>query len=251
MSDIKMQHPDYDNKHTLKSIFTPADLLSCRRRKRAPIPRDIIIIYDPGLFKRITARYAPQKTGQPLYGATLYRYKEITIARMKGIGAPHAAAVLEELIACGGKRFFNVSTAGGLAKPGIYLCTKALRDEGTSRHYLKPARYAFPDQELFNTVAEELNKAEVEYSRAPTWTTDAPYRETREEITSYSREGIATVDMETAALFAVAACRRVQCVSMFAVSDLLSGEWEPLFHKTGVKKQLDTIFEIAAVSLGK
>jgi len=78
--------------------------------------------------------------------------------KMTGIGAPNATAVFEELIALGGKEFINVGTAGGLHHEGIFLCNKALRDEGTSHHYLPNGKFTYPDEKLTKKLGRLLEK---------------------------------------------------------------------------------------------
>lgn len=83
-----------------------------------------------------------------------------------------------------------------------------------------------------------------------TWTTDAPYRETAEEIAQYRDEGILTVDMEAAALFTVARLSGLAAASVFCVSDVLHGEeWEPHFSSADVRQALWTLFEAAEACL--
>ncbi len=86
--------------------------------------------------------------------------------------------------------------------------------------------------------------------RGPTWTTDAPYRETVEEITRYRGEGILTVEMEAAALFTVARLSGLAAAAAFCVSDVLHGErWEPHFAAADVKQAMWTLFEAAEACL--
>jgi len=92
----------------------------------------------------------------------------------------------------------SVGTAGaigsGLVPGDLVVCSGALRDEGTSHHYAPPERFALPDEGLTGRLRAQLPTAVSGLS----WTTDAPYRETAEEIMAYRGEGILTVDMEAA-----------------------------------------------------
>ena len=75
-----------------------------------------------------------------------------------------------------------------------------------------------------------LTERGAAFRRGATWTIDTPYRETVEEVRHYRREGVLTVEMEAAALFAVAAVRGVEAASVFVLSDLLGEtEWTPEF----------------------
>jgi len=170
-------------------------------------------------------------------------YKDIGFIRVTGIGSPNAVTILEELIALGGRVFLNIGLAGGLQREGIFLCDKALRDEGTSYHYLPHNKFAFPDEKLTKKLGEFIEKQGLEFFKGATWTIDAPYRETISEIKKYAKTGIATVDMESSALFAVAEYKKVKIASVFVVSDLLGNEWVPKSHELKVKKTLDRLID--------
>ncbi len=154
---------------------------------------------------------------------------------MPGPGSPCATIVVEELAAQGVRRFVMVGLAGALdpdLAPGSYVvCTRALRDEGTSLHYRPPGRFALPDARLTRDLRQLLERERVPYRAGPTWTTDAPYRETREELRRFRREGILTVEMEASAVFTVARCRGFAAAALFVVSDRLDEKgWEPWFR---------------------
>ena len=106
------------------------------------------------------------------------------------------------------------------------VCERAIRDEGTSSHYLPDAKYACACPELTAVLCTAMKNRGIPFRVGTSWTNDAPYRETIEELRLYRAGGIATVEMEAAALFAVGAFRRVSLTSIFAISDRLSeGGW--------------------------
>ncbi|MGK5543379.1 nucleoside phosphorylase [Streptomyces sp. URMC 127] len=142
-----------------------------------------------------------------------------------GLGAPAAALVLEQLISLGTTRIITVGTAGSLQPDlragDVVACTRALRDEGLSHHYLAPSRYAHPSSVLTDHLVQILRASGLTVRQGPGWSTDAPYRETHGEVSTYSSDGILTVDMEAAGVFAVAEHRGVSAAALFVVADSL------------------------------
>ena len=138
----------------------------------------------------------------------------------------------------GTREFVGIGYAGALAPdlaPGdIVVCDGAVRDEGTSHHYAPAHVTARPSRALTRWVERTLVRAGLAFRVGPSWTTDAPYRETRAELRRYRREGVLTVDMEASALFVFARFRRVRAASVFVISDVLTERgWDPHFHAVG------------------
>jgi uridine phosphorylase len=145
-----------------------------------------------------------------------------------GVGAPLAAGFFEESIAHGCERFIAVGTAGALVPDvtvgHVVVPTSAVRDEGTSYHYRPAARTSEPAPEAVKAVTGALERHGVPFVTGATWTTDGFYRETRAKVERRVAEGCLAVEMEAAALFAVAAFRRVPIGMILTASDSLSGE---------------------------
>ncbi|VVB78942.1 Purine nucleoside phosphorylase [uncultured archaeon] len=236
-------YPKFKNKHLEEALFNPKDYINYKKYSKN-LPKKYILVYQKKILEDFKKKYNPKKI--ELYSLlTIYLYKDIGIVRMTGIGSPNAVTVMEELIALGGKTFLNIGAAGGLQNEGIFLCKSALRDEGTSYHYLPHGDFIYPDKNLTKKLGESLSKKGLKYSDGITWTIDAPYRETRAEINHYRKKGICTVEMEASALFAVARLRKVKIASAFVVSDLLVKEWEPKFHTINLKKTLNNLLDSA------
>lgn len=147
------------------------------------------------------------------------------------IGAPSAAALLEEVIAMGCRKFIACGGAGVLQKDiavgHLIIPVSAVRDEGTSYHYLTPSREVEADAHAVDVILKVLNRCGVKYIEAKTWTTDAFYRETREKIALRKSEGCVTVEMECSAFFAVARFRGVSFGQILYGGDDLSGnDWD-------------------------
>ena len=169
-----------------------------------------------------------------------------------GVGAPLAAGFFEESIAHGCERFVAVGTAGALVPDvtvgHVVVPTSAVRDEGTSYHYQPAARTSEPSPEGVKAVVTALERHGVPFVTGATWTTDAFYRETRAKVERRVAEGCLTVEMEAAALFAVAAFRRVPIGMILTASDSLADEEWSGFVTRGDEDH-DTrwrLFEVAA-----
>ena len=239
-----MVYPNFENKYLEESLFHPVDYVKYKKYSSRNLPKKYILTYQDKVKNYFVRKYKPKKF--KLYSLlTIYKYKDIGFVKMTGIGAPNAATILEELIALGGKEFINAGTAGGLHSEGIFLCEKALRDEGTSYHYLPHGDFVFPDKKLTEKLGNCLSKNDLEFFKGATWTIDAPYRETKAEVEKYSKQGIKTVEMEASALFAVAHYRKVKIASAFVVSDLLGKKWLPKFHRFDVRKAQNKLIDTA------
>ena len=148
-----------------------------------------------------------------------------------GVGAPLAAGLLEEMIALGCRKFIACGGAGVLNREivvgHVVLPTAAVRDEGTSYHYIPPGRDVQPSPEALDALRAVLEKHRVQYIEGKTWTTDAIYRETPAKVRMRRAEGCLTVEMEAAAFFAVAAFRGVSFAQILYGGDDVSGEaWD-------------------------
>lgn len=220
----KMVYPKLIDKHLEEALFSASDRYE-EHKLKGKIPKKILIIYLPSLLSYIKRKYKPKRIIVNKL-ISVYQYKDIGFVRMEGIGSPHAAAVIEELISLGGEVFLNVGTAGGLHKTGVFVCSKALRDEGTSYHYEKHEEYSYPDRALKEKIIKFFDKKGLEFQEGVSWTIDALYRETKKEVERYSKMGICTVEMESSALFTIAKCRKVKLASVFIVRDVLGKKWD-------------------------
>ena len=149
-----------------------------------------------------------------------------------GLCAPFAAAVLEELIAFGCRKFIACGSAGvldnTLAKGTIVIPEAAVRDEGTSYHYVAPRREIKVDLQVVAAIESVLQSHGIRYQVGKTWTTDGIYRETKCRIAKRKSEKCLTVEMECSAFLAVARFRNVRFGQILATGDDISGdEWDP------------------------
>jgi uridine phosphorylase len=171
-----------------------------------------------------------------------------------GIGAPAATAALEELAALGTSAVVSVGTAGSLQrdlKPGdLVLCEAAVRDEGVSHHYLPPGRLAAAPAGMTAALGAAMRQVGHRFRTGTSWTIDTPYRETLDEIRHYQAEGVLCVEMEAAALFAVAEIRGLQLASAFVISDSLAElTWSSHFGSPEVASGLIELYQAAVAAL--
>lgn len=148
-----------------------------------------------------------------------------------GIGSALSAGILEEVIAFGCRKFIVCGGCGVLDKDihlgGLVVVSAAVRDEGASYHYLPPEREVIANSKAVAALQSALEAHKVSYRLAKTWTTDGPYRETQARINLRRSEGCQVVEMEAAALMAVAQFRYVTLGQVLYGGDDLSGEvWE-------------------------
>jgi uridine phosphorylase len=147
-----------------------------------------------------------------------------------GMGAPMAAAFMEEVIAKGGRKFIVFGSCGLLAgdlPPGsIIIPDKARRDEGTSYHYAPAADYIKLKNAYY--LAGLLNGLEIPHVLGGIWTTDALYRETKNNAAHRRAEGCIAVDMECSALQAVCDFRGCELYQfVYAEDSLVEDNWDP------------------------
>ena len=146
-------------------------------------------------------------------------------------GAPGAAVTLEELHAMGCKKFIICGGAGALTKDSkvgeIVIPVSAVRDEGTSYHYLEPSREIECHKETARTVVSCLKQMGIPFTTGKIWTNDAIYRETPDMIELRRNEGCITVEMEAAAFFAVSQYYNIPLAQLLYAGDDVSGEvWD-------------------------
>lgn len=167
-----------------------------------------------------------------------------------GVGAPLAAGFMDELIALGCRKFIACGGAGvldgDLTLGHLVVPTAAVRDEGTSYHYLPPAREVEASPQALSAIERVLQRDNVDYVKGKTWTTDGVYRETAAKIQLRRAEGCLTVEMEAAAFFAVAQFRGVIAGQiLYGGDDVSSDAWDSR-HWQQQKSVREKVFWLAA-----
>ena len=210
-------------------------------------PKTVILCFDDKFLKHVLQKYHTEPCGDM---HVLSEYPSVAIAKFGWFG-PLNVIKLERAIAWGVKQVIAIGSSGGLQKdikPGdILVCEKSIRDEGTSHHYLPYSKYAYPSEKLQNKLLDYFKKTNIPYRLGPSWTTDAFYRTTKEEVERYQKEGVLCIEGEAAALFAVCAYRNVQMVALFTITDSFANlKWEkPVDYEEQKLQTLMILFEIA------
>ncbi len=216
--------------HKAPSVFRPEALLrEARRQKQIPlvaVPEICVLDPDGDVVRHIKRKGGGRiHEGWACYHTELLAFDLDDVGEVGivgcAVGAPFAVLVAEQLFASGCRLLVSVTSAGQITPigptPYFVLIDRAVRDEGTSYHYLPPATFAeAPDSTLLSCAEQALFRLSgISVHRGPTWTTDAPYRETEAAIASARDLGALAVEMEAAALyaFATAACRSVICLA--------------------------------------
>lgn len=230
---IKQQIPilEYDEDKT--AVIEPHVLL----KRHEKMPERVVFCFFREVIKTVRTTQALtviHQLGSEIGDNPIYRImvegEPVAIVH-PGVGAPLAAGFLEESIALGGRKFIACGGAGVLSSDisvgTVVIPESAVRDEGTSYHYLPPSREVSGNPRAVNAIKSTLVEHRIPYRVGKTWTTDAIYRETRNKVETRKAEGCLTVEMETAAFFAVAKYRDVIFGQLLYGGDDLGGvEWD-------------------------
>jgi len=255
---LAVPYPNFPDKHLATPLVTPQRFLEYARASGRlegfEPPKGVLLIYKRSLMASLVESHAAQEETRIPQLTSAYRLPRtggaVGLLGDFGIGGPVVSILVEEHAALDVRYFFSLGLAGGLQSDGrigdIVLCTRAIRDEGVSHHYLPADVEAMPSRHFTEAIARELSRRGVAFQRGATWTIDTPYRETVDEVRHYRAAGVITVEMEAAALFAVASVRGVEAASAFVLSDLLGEtDWTPDFGAEFLDAQLRLIADAA------
>ena len=201
------------------SVFEPANLLREARRQKglpeAEVPEMCLLDPDGDILRALRrAGRARPSPGWACYHTDLYEFDDCGLRfGIIGcaVGASFAVLLAEELFASGCRLLLSMTSAGQIVAQGsppyFVVIDRALRDEGTSYHYLPPSDFADADPALVAVAVTALRDVGLPVYRGASWTTDAPFRETAAAIAHCRERGILAVEMEAAALYAFARAR--------------------------------------------
>ena len=237
-----MKYPILQNKNAAEeSVFDPKAMLREARRQKGlasvDVPKICVLDPDGDIVGRLRASgQASRFAAWPCYHSELDVFTldglEIGIVG-RVVGASYAVLVAEELFALGCELLVSITSAGQVNPAGnlpyFVVIDRALRDEGTSYHYVAPSQFAEADPGMIVLGSKAVTAAGFPEIVGSSWTTDAPFRETESALQAAKGLGILTVEMEAAALYSFAQAKRAK-VLCFA-------------HVTNVMGQADIDFE--------
>lgn len=231
--------------HDGECWITPEHVAEARRRRSPGLVVGPRVLYTPLDFDRERGHWLARALGAeetPL-GDVAVKSRAVDLRLPEGqltgligpIGAPGTVSTLEAALALGARQIFFFGVCGSLHPDlrigDLVLVERAIREEGTSYHYLPADAPAVPSPRLLALACEVL--AEEPHRVGTIWTTDAPYRETRTKVARLAAEGVLGVEMETSAVYAMAQFRGVEALSVQIVSDQLVGErWTGISRET-------------------
>jgi hypothetical protein len=251
--------------HHKPSVFRPENLLREARRQKGmaagSVPPVCALDPDGDIVEHVRHRYDARRSQTwACYHTELWEWDAGGVRHGiigAAVGAPFAVLVAEELFASGCEVLVSIASAGQItplgAPPYHILIDRALRDEGTSYHYLPAAAYVAAEPALLALAANAFARAGFAVHAGPTWTTDAPFRETAEIVDARRRAGLLAVEMEAAALYAFGAARACPVICLAHVTNQL-GCVEGDFEKgdgNGAFTSLDLLSVFSAAWIGR
>lgn len=233
--EVRPLPPILSNKHyEARSVFTPESILREARRQKGlnSVSVPALCVLDPdGDIVRYLKR-AGRGHRDPewaCYHTELHRTHEegLELGIVPcAVGASFAVLIAEQLFASGCKLLISVTSSGqlvGLHQPPYFvLIDKALRDEGTSYHYLPPAEFSLASTQLLGRLSDAFRYLAFPVAVGATWTTDAPFRETAEAVEVMKAKGLLAVEMEAAALYAFAFARNKPVICFAHVTNQMA-----------------------------
>lgn len=229
--DDPFRLPILDHSLRQESAFTPEALAADVRRLRniglADLPGICFLEFDGDLTDWLVERKLAEPVNSwacfhtTMFALDLEGTRCGIVART--IGGPYAVLIAEQLRAAGVRLIIGLTSAGRvdprLPIPSIVVVSQAIRDEGTSYHYLPPGDAASCPQAVTAPLAAELSRLGIPVRTGKVWTTDAPYRETRTEIDKSAAAGALAVEMQAASLLAFGQAREIPVAVVARVSN--------------------------------
>jgi len=219
------------------AVIDPADFLGrTKRGKGVRLPKIGIVTFAYMKDTQENVQKQPGLRQHKWFPRPLVDFKagrrRVACATLRALGAPYATVVVELLLSAGLEELILVGGVGVLSddvpRGTVILPTEAIRDEGTSYHYVSPRRKVQSSRRLRGKLRAACAKHGVNPVEGKTWTTDAIFRETPAKVRQFREQGAVCVEMEAAACFAVAQHRGIEFGALFHAGDSVARpKWQP------------------------
>ena len=222
------------------SIVKPKPIRGFNREKVIYFPMDT----PSNLLRKTIEKKASKEI--PLGFGKLYFLKDKAII-YQAVGAPAAVLCLESLIASGAKQVIILGFCGSLNPrypiKNVVCVSKALSEEGTSKHYFPLKKYYRSSNTLKRSLEKTLSSRSLPFLEGSIVSTDAPFRETKEWLDRKQKIRIDLVDMETSAVFSLAEYYGLKAAALMIVSDeIWSGVWRKDFSSSFLEEKMKKYF---------
>jgi uridine phosphorylase len=230
--------PLFDHALNSPSAFKPEEVVNSVREARGlpelSVPAVCVFDFDGDLTDWLSSHgMATPFVPWACFHTTMYVVEAEGIRCgliARTIGGPYAVLIAEQLRATGARLILGLTSAGRVSPsfplPGLVVVTCAVRDEGTSLHYLPPGEDVACPTPIGNLLSDELIGLGWTVVQGSAWTTDAPYRETIEQLQRHADAGVLAVEMQAASLFAFATARQVNIGIVAHVTNALDHQDE-------------------------
>lgn len=228
--ELRTVIPNYGDKYDAPALYDPADSIVRGEGGLPDVPPAVVLGFRESLGEVARDRGDPIDP-HPDRRLSYYRLSESVAycpVETIGVGAPVAAVAAEKAIAAGATAVVVLAGCAAVQTEtpadAVLLPTEAVRDEGVSYHYVRPEGRVESTPALVAALADAFEAAGTATRRGPVWTTSALFRETVPEAEYYRERGFVSVDMESAAVWAVCRYRGVDAATVHHVDDYLSPE---------------------------
>lgn len=254
----RMRNILFNKYYNEPSVFLPENLLREARRqnnkKECKVPAICVLDPDGDLTNYLLKKeQAVKNECWACYHSSLYNFQSET--QIIGIipfvvGSSYAVLVAEQLFVSGCHLLISVTSAGLICSPDsqkqFALITSSIRDEGTSYHYLPPEKPSVINQHLLQRLVAAKETVDYPYFKATSWTTDAPYRETPSSISAMKTQQVTCVEMEAAALYALAEVKQYDILCFAHLTNSMAQK-EGDFEKGEERGSIDTLYLLTFV----
>jgi uridine phosphorylase len=250
--EVEMSFPNNPDKHENESLLKAEDIVAYRKRLGRMLKfkklDGVLFCLERGLPRRMRWKIPVKRIGSMNADVDEVKRNGVAVLTNFGGGSPIVAELAEELAVMGARRMI-LMTWGGILQPeikagDIVICNRAVRDDGTSHHYLAPAKYIDASAQLIERIANAIRARGKELTIGTTWTLD--------EVKQYQSEGVKTVEMESAGLFTIGQMRGVQTASVVIGMDSLAMyRWQVPENLDAITRSLEIVYAACIDLLGE